>query len=533
MADEIETVAATEESMSTPTSEVSDETVPNPLDSWGEKATDSKTTEAEAEKPEIPADDKESVKEPEKVSEPEKKEPVKEPEPEKTAETPAPEKKDEPEKSDDKPADEDELLDELFEEKDDKDKEDDKEPEKEDLDKLNPDEQLDRQRNKTAKAWAKRRDTLASHVDAFRFDEKPIAEVAQSFEELNKERYAEFRTHAAHSLVDENPEATFQRAYVATKLRQDPAFDYRTATIPTLAEVVNGQVQSGSSIPDADVLALTKSVDDALGFDWRNPDNDGNFLDDRETVLANALRQLEARSGGGDKVTTLESQLTEANAKLAQLEGQVQTAEQLDVQKEQEAEVHKFRSSVEEKLVPRFLKNAGLEITKDDTPEIAAFKKNRHSLYQGTDYERANGLSSSFETFAYHESSVQKELDQTITRIVEAQVKEVNARRAGDSSQATQFKAVVEEQRMPLFNLLAVASKEFKAKHITPYFAAIGTLSSKLTTEINQARERVEVVDSGGDAPTKSKQKSYSTAEDVWGSMVSDAAEEDRLRAAV
>jgi hypothetical protein len=75
--------------------------------------------------------------------------------------------------------------------------------------------------------------------------------------------------------------------------------------------------------------------------------------------------------------------------------------------------VNGFRSSIETKILPYIAKNTGLEVTKDDTPEVAAFKERKFALYTGDEFERSQGLPSRFETFAYERSSVKQDLMKT------------------------------------------------------------------------------------------------------------------------
>jgi hypothetical protein len=98
--------------------------------------------------------------------------------------------------------------------------------------------------------------------------------------------------------------------------------------------------------------------------------------------------------------------------------------------------VNGFRSSIETKILPYIAKNTGLEVSKDDTPEVAAFKERKLALYTGDEFERSQGLPSRFETFAYEQSSVKQDLAKLAQQVVDAQLKAVLARRKGDQAEA-------------------------------------------------------------------------------------------------
>ena len=159
--------------------------------------------------------------------------------------------------------------------------------------------------------------------------------------------------------------------------------------------------------------------------------------------------------------------------------------------------VKDYRDEIEKKVLPYAFKNTGLEISASDTPEMKAFKENRMLLYKGTGYERANNLSSAFESFAYNESSVRNELETITTRVVAAQLKEVQAKRAGDKAGADKHHREAQDEMVPMFQLFGQANKEFKELYIAPDMALIGKLSSQLSEPIKEASERVEVVSNG------------------------------------
>ena len=434
---------------------------------------------------------------------------------------------------------EDQVLDEAFSETDDKPAE--SKDEDADPDKMDSQEVLDRQRNATAKAAAERWRKKADFVKDFQYPDKetgafkPITEVAKAFEDINQTRYSELSQYAAHQLVDSNPDATFQRAYAVKMLQQNPQWDYRTATIPTLDELIAGNgnktVDIAPPTPNADLDKLTADLSNQLDWDWRDESLDENFVDDREMALARTVRAMEAKvQAEATSNAELQQKLEQATKELEGVTAKTVDIATTELQSKVQETIGAYRASVAEKILPYIAKNTGLEISKDDSPEIVAFKESRMELYQGTAYEKANGLDSAFETFAYHESSVKKELETLVNRVVNAQVSETKAILAGKSEDAAKHHAEAEDEKVPIFQLLAQANKEFKAKRIAPDMALLGKLSNKLAEPLKQASNRVEVVSNGASTPAPAK-KNYATAEDIWQGVVDDAEREDALRA--
>lgn len=423
---------------------------------------------------------------------------------------------------------EDEVLEDVFGEP-----QETKELTEAELEALPASELIERQKNRYAKEWAERNAKKADVLKKFQHD-TPIAEVVQSLEEISKERFAELSQHAAHSLVDANPEATFKRAYAVKMLAKDPNWD-PASPIPTLDELISGNAQPAArpQATPAEISALTADLDKALEWDWRDEKLDENFLDAREQALAKTLRAVEAVS----KAAIAEKE--EANRQLAdkakELEG-LKAGKQETDNTALQAKLHEttatYRSSVSEKLLPYIEKHTGLAPSKEDTPEVAAFKASRMELFTGTAYEKANGIDSAFETFAYTQSSVKNQIEEVATRIVDAQLRESHALLNGNAEDAAKFHAAAEEERIPMMNLMAKASMEFTKLRITPDMNLIGKLSSKLAEPIKEASERVEVVSNGaGHGASPRQTRDYESAEDVWGSMVDEAVQEDALRA--
>lgn len=461
----------------------------------------------------------------------------------KKAEEPAKtEEKDEKSTDGDEKPLEDKVLEELFADESEK-KEESKE---EDLDKQDPEKMIAGQRNATARAWAERRDKKATIVDDFQFPQKatgafkPIAEVAATLKDQNTERYVELSRHAAHELVDANPDATFQRAYAVKMLSIDPNWNPAKANIPTLDDLIRGNVTGSQTTTETtaseqipELAELTAELDKALDFDWRDPANDGEFTDERERQLASTLRAMEAKvKAEVTEKTDLKTQLEKLNKDVEDIKATKIDGDQTAIKTSLNETMRDYRGSIEEKILPFITKNAGLEISKNDTPEISQFKQRKLELYTGTEYERANGLDSAFETFAYNESSVKKELEDLITRVIDIQVKESNAKISGKTADAAKYHAEAEEERVPLMTLLSQANKEFKERYITPDFEMIGKFSSNLAAPLQEASERQEIVSNGsGVGSSQPKKVEHATADDVWGSMVTEAEQEERLRA--
>lgn len=430
---------------------------------------------------------------------------------------------------------EDDSLEELFKDADPEKSED---PTQEELDKMTPEELIERQKNKYAKDWAERNSKKAEIVKAFQAD-TPIAEVAQKLEEVSKERYTELSQFAAHQLVDTNPDATFRRAYAVKMLAKNPNWDPATATIPSLDDLIAGTAaaapatKSDTPAVPPELATMTKELDESLEWDWRDPALDENFVDDREKAMAKSLRALEATAKNtSTESSELKAKLDKAEKDLEALTAGKTETENTVLQTKLHETITEYRTSISEKILPYIAKNTGLEPSKDDTPEITAFKANRMKLYTGTEYQKANGIDSDFETFAYNESSVKKQIEEVTTRIVDAQIKESQAKLANNTADAHKYHEEAEAEKLPMIQLLAQANKEFKEKFITPDMELIGKLSGKLAAPIKEAAARVEVVSNGGGSGTeRPKEKDYQTADDVWNEMPKESEKDDALRA--
>jgi hypothetical protein len=358
---------------------------------------------------------------------------------------------------------EDEVLEELFQES-------------ADLDALDPEKMIDAQRNKTARAWAKRNHQKAELVREFQGD-SPIAEVAAKFADAHPTRFTELSQHLAHSLVDNHPNETFQRAYVIARLQKEPGWDWKTASIPNLDDIIAGNGHAASAtaqspVSSGETASLADELTKMLDFDWRDPANDDQFFDDRERTMARTLREMEAKVK--DQAPT--SELEALRKEVAELKGSYTDTKSEKLQETLTTLATEYRDSVEAKLLPQIRKFTGLEVTPDDIPEMKAFKESKMLLYTGTEYDRKHGYASPFEAFSMNESSVAPDLKRVYGRVMAAQQEEAQARIAGDTAKADKLRAQADEERVPIFTLLARANQEFKAKYIDPEFAVIEKL---------------------------------------------------------
>lgn len=468
----------------------------------------------------------------------------------------------EPEKSDDgakkadsdtEKSDEDQLLEEVFADgaKDKTDK-----PEETDLDSPEMAKQMiDSQRNAMKKAWAARVTKRAEIVKDFQFPDKetgafkPIAEVADTWSELNPERFNEFATHSAHQLVDANPDATFQRAYAVKMQSINPNWDIRNATLPTLDEFIasvnqptNGYAPAPPTAPSAltsaspdnrELAELTAELDRTLDWDWRDESLDYNFVDDREIALSKSLRQMEAKvKAETTEKSTLATELQTIKDQLAGLTGNAEQENERAFGEEVYKSVNSYRESFEAKVTPYLIRNAGLEKSPNDTPVINAFKENLRVLYEKTDYEKANNFESAFESFAVNESSVKGEIDQVYKRIVDAKSRAAAARIQKDTAKAEKFDSLADDEKKSLSPLLAQANKEFIPLRIAPQMAVIGELSGKLSNPLREASERQEIVSNGsGVSASPSAKPVYKSMDDVFDGVVAEIARDTALRA--
>ncbi len=423
--------------------------------------------------------------------------------------------------------------------------ESDEEPTEDELKGMTPEEAVERQRNASARQWAKRNAERAQIVKDFAFGDRPITEIAGEFQQLNPDRYVQLQQTAAYELIDSNPEATIQRALLVAALSRNPYLDPSTVALPTLDDAIakllapagspaatadapakTSDQPSGATTLPAELQAEIDALDDALGFDWRDPANDAEFLDNRELGLARTVRQMEA-------VLKAQAATQEKPEDKPVEPGQFTAAEQETLRPILDKAVADYRSSVEDRVLPYIRKNTGLEISSEDTPEIKEFKENLMVLYTGTEYDRKNGFASEFETFATQESSVAQTLTEVYGRVTDAKLNAAAARLRNNEKAAQEFEKAAEDERPNVIAALAQANREFKAKRIDPFMRIVGTSTLSQTKEILQQAARTEIVSNGGEAPAYTpKQREAATADDVWNNVVEEAGEEDRMRAA-
>ncbi len=406
------------------------------------------------------------------------------------------------------------------------------------LDAQNPEDMANAQRNATAKAYLQRLEKRAAPMKDFHLPDKetgefaPIAKVAEKLKDMNEERYAELTQYTAHSLVDTNPDAAFRRIYAVKMMRQDPNWNPQTAEYPKFEDFIS-QSQTAAATPTqrpevpANLAELTSGLEDEFGFDWRDPKNDDRFVDDFEKNVAIALRSFEADASAK---TTENTELKQQLEDLAKQIESYQQAELTDSQKDLQADLYKendtFRSSIADVLKPQLLRKAGLEPSKDDNRTIAEFKANKAKLFEG------NGdQDSPFETFAYEESSVKAQIEMVAKRIVDCHLKAVHADKAGKKADAEKYRSMAADERIPMSQLMAQAGKEFIEKHLAPDLNLIRELSGGLAAPIKEAAQRPEITGNGtGVQPPRARE--FTKVADLYDSIVADAQEDSRLRAA-
>lgn len=411
----------------------------------------------------------------------------------------------------------------------------------EELDKQDPAAMEAGQRNAVTKAYLQRTQKYAAPLRDLKYGKiEPEAALTQLESVIGSDKIAALKKVAAHELVDSNPDATFQRAYVRKMLAKDPAFDYTKAEIPTLDDLVNGKLapvkEAAPAAEMAELEELTKDLSAVLEFDWRDPANDERFIDDRELAMAKALRGLEARA------KTQSPELEAAKLRLQELEkAEAERAEAekaktnetatVEVQHATSEAIQNYQTSVEELLMPRiFAKN---QLTPDpaDTPEIVDLKKRMVELYTGDDKAKELGQPSAFENFAYYRSSVADKLVERVQYVTKLQRQYAEAKVAKDAAKMAEVEKLAVAERLPIMRYLIDADREFYAAQIKPIMDLAGA-SSQRAAPIKQASARVEVVSNAGSAPaTTPKRVDAATADDVWGNMVKTAAEDDRARA--
>ena len=447
-----------------------------------------------------------------------------------TVETETPAEKPADEKSaDDKSADEKDdasLIDDIFNEK------EESETEKPDEKQYTDEQLLDSQRNKFARDWAERNAKKAETVKRFQFNDTPIDVVATELAELAPERYKDLERHLAHKLVDENPSATFARAYVVEKLKADPEWDWQKAQengeIPTLEQLIKGELvkQEANSAPDAvqttgddELDALARDLTDELDFDWRDPANE-DFFTSEQIKMVRMIKSLEQKAlADKSQAAEKDARFNEISAKLEKIENGFQSVEQTRFEEELTSNIKSFREPIENQILSNIAKHHRLEVTAADTPEIKAYKESLMLQYRGTDFERANGYPSQFEFFAENESSVKKELETVIGRVIGAKTEETKARLKGDTATAAKYKQLASDEVTSLGLLYHQANTEFMKLHIAPVMKALDSASRSLSKHNTDSSKRIEIAGLG--APQNrplQQQKVFETAEDVWNS---------------
>lgn len=434
---------------------------------------------------------------------------------------------------------EEDLISDLFKEEDepaetaDESKPEDEGSEEEKLDKADPKEMAERQRNKDAKKYLERTERYATPLKDLKAGRIAPSEALKALEPImGAEPLQKLKQEAAHELVDANPEATFRRAYAIKKLAADPEWDPQTATIPSLDEIIAGPVTASDAAAPADLSELVKGLDDVIGWDWRDETLDDQFQDDRELVMAKTIRSLEATAAQAvaDKEAA-DERATEAQKQAKTVVESKQTDDQKAVADALNTRITEFRSSVDSKILPHVLRDTGLEVSTDDTPEIAEFKQLTAEMYQGTEYEKANSLPSRFESFLENEWSGRDRVEAVYTRIVENLLKAEMAARAKDKDAEKAALDDVKEDRIPLFTLVSEANKEFKKKYIEPGMKLIGAAWEKKAATVNPGRDRKEIVSSAAPARQTPPKKTFESVDDIYDNVVREAQNDRRLAA--
>lgn len=430
-------------------------------------------------------------------------------------------------KATDKPITEDEVLEELLADDDAPAKT--QEQKDAELDSADPEEMAKGQRNKVERDYLSRTQRYAKPLRDFKLGSiGPEEALDQLAPIMGADKITAIKQAAAHALVDANPDDTFRRAYVIKQLQRDPAWDYNQHEIPTLDQLLDGAITPNMAMAaesDPELEGLIADLDKQINWDWRDPEQDDRFVDDRERAMAKTIRGMEAKAeAAAETIGALQKSIPDP-AKVAD-------AATSEFVKEFNSDQTALRISIEDKFTPWAAKKTELAPSPDDTPEIAAYKQRHMELcYTGSEYEKAQGHPSRFETFAYNESSVGKDLMKQVTHMLTLQKQATEARLGKDEAAATSVSKQIQDERVPLFTLLAQANKEFAQLYIDPYIKALGMSSARRAAPLKEASQRVEVVSNAGSAPLETPPRSRAaTADDVWGEMVTDARKDDALR---
>jgi hypothetical protein len=442
------------------------------------------------------------------------------------------------------PDDEEKAIAEAFDEDDKPDEkkaEKPKEPTEEDVDKQDAEEMLKSQRNATAKSYLQRAERVYAPAKDFKYGNIPVAEFHDKLSDfIGDEKTGELASFEAHRLVDENPDIAFHRIYALKQLSRDPDWQYSPDKVPNLDEIVfgNGKVETPAAAKRAetasptpkDLAELTRDLDSVIDFNWRDEKNDDQFVDEREMKMAQTIRGLEAKAIAEGQI---KSELSE---KLASLEKNVEkinetgkTEEQKKLLAELDRVGNDYQKVIEEKFTPHIRRTTGLEVHRDDTPEVAEFKKRKMELFVGDDYQRANGFASRFEAFVSNESSVAAAYRQTVENVVAIQKKEAAAILEGKAADAKKYHDEAAGFLLTFSHLFSQATKEFRKKFVDPDIELLGIRAKKVADPILNAAKRKETVSTGGGTHTTQKQKrEYQTADDLWNAMPEEAASDER-----
>ena len=386
---------------------------------------------------------------------------------------------------------EDEILEEIFSD--------------DELDRENSKDVIKEQGSRRKMAAAKRNVTLAETVKNYQSPDTPIADVIKEFQSLSPGRFAELEKTTAHGLIDTHPEDTFKRAFVVEMLKANPSFDWQTAEIPTLADVIgrfnNPTGDNAVSTQTEDISRLTGELDKNFDFDWRDTANDPAFSDD-ELQIVNLVRAYEAENAKlSEKEQGASRELAELTAQINQLKTEREKDQQTKYAAEYETVMMRsateFRQTVEPKLIAQIAKYNGLAPNPEDTPQMKAFKQSRMEMFTGTDFERENHYNSRCEEYAYNASQQKQILSEITGRVIAAQDSAVKAEIAGRKDEAAQFRSLIENERIPFMETMAKASREFSDKYIKPDFELIDTLGNGLFQKQREASRRIEVTGGG------------------------------------
>lgn len=402
------------------------------------------------------------------------------------------------------------------------------------LDSLDPQEVIKEQGSRRKMAAARRNAELAEVVKEFQGADKPLSEIAARLEALAPDRYRELAETSAHSIVDANPEGTFRRAYVVEMKKADPNYDWQSETLPTLKDFID--FKNGAQTPTPAAQAVTAETAkaiaelDSLPFDWRDESNDENFHKEDVTMLK-ALRTLDAENKAKDAQSTAQAkENSELKDRLSKIETGLQTTEDTAFERETITSFETYRSDIEKTILPHIEKQTGLAISESDTPKIKAFKQNAMQLYTGTPHQKATNQFSTFEDYAYFESSVSDKLQTQIGIVKTANENLVKATRTKDQNAIDLYSKQLQSTRIPMMELMSAANKEFKAQRITPFLEALEEAGANLSTHINQAAQRVEVATGAASPSATAPKAEYKSASDVWDSMPTEYAQQTAVR---